>query len=407
MENSFADSGFLIRWYLGRWIVCGNGAVEKCITAAFCRAVDLENDHSYGFFRKFAVTLKYLRGVTSWKEWELLGSVLADYRNRGWYELFQTCEHGDSGGFVPPKRFQYVDGVQQQVCGLDLLLRDRLEELGAWAHIKTISTCSTAAIWLMERGKGLVGAYSLPCRKPSCPYCSHLVKEGGDSLYRSQAISERGKKHMRYVRVGGSVSFYGRMIFTFPKVIQDLVDRRDLVDYEKYGSVDVYGAKIEREISALEREREDAKLIEDREVKVRVLKSLNNKIDYKRRIVKKFKEYGKELRELHGRRMIIQEQSQDSEMLQVIQAEIKKLSSCMRTKRRYLEEGRIILNDIQRAPFDFLREEFGVHGILVTPHLVGDKGGICGKTHFHLHSLFPLFGDEFGFDWTARAASYC
>jgi len=358
-----------------------------------------QNDHSSAFFSHLLDMIEQLKREGDQNSLSLLGSRIADYKKCGmpfWY-LFQEKQGFD--GFLPPKKWLTLGGKKIQVKGLEQILFKRLKDLGAEAHIKTISRCSECGLWLY-RGN-LVASYNLPCRKPICPYCSHLSKKGSEVLDRSQAISERGKKHLRYCVVGGAVKFYGRLVFTLPKIIQDQIDRKDLKNWEGYGDVRVYGDKISREIADIEDEKEsELSSIESNEDKQKICTKFRVRLFEKNARVTMLEKLEKKLSQVKGKiNSAYNEGLKDTVCLERLKDEKKRLSAFIKKQKTAFERGRIPLNDIQKAAWRFMRDAIGVDGALLTPHLTGEGSAKRGELHIHFHTLFPLFGDESGFDW--------
>lgn len=385
-----------------KYIVTATGELFDDLLEAFKVAVEIENDHTQYFFYRLYKTIQYLKENLNGTEFSLLGTFLADYIfvNGVFWSLGQL--NSGNPRFTPPKKVLRFSGQEMQIYGLDLILKSRLNDLGAFAHSKSISRCSTAGLWLYEDDQALTASYNLPCRKPSCPYCSHLVKEkGSDVKDRSQAISERGKKHLRYCVVGGAVSHYGRMIFTLPEIIQERIDRKDLKDWEQYGDVQVYGTKIERELYEI---RKALQTVDISDKKKRKLKKavLYNKAYRKKGYLEELEYWSGLLDKLKQERRRLRKEKPVgyTVALKPIREKIKNLKRKIARRSGTLEKGRIKLNDLQKAVYEFMQQELGVQGSLETPHLTGEKTGAKGKLHLHFHTLFPLFGNEFGFDWS-------
>lgn len=362
-----------------------------------------QNDHSSAFFDSLLNAIEQLKRDGDQNSLSLLGSRIAD--NKKCRMSFFTLDDGEKGlgTFSPPKKCVSQNGRKIQIKGLEQILFKRLKDLGAKAHIKTISRCSECGLRLYRESEGgnLVASYNLPCRKPLCPYCSHLAKRGSDVLDRSQAIVERGKKHLRYCQVGGEVKFYGRIIFTLPKIIQQQVDRKDLKNWEEYGDVRVYGDKISREIADAKDEKENmlAGIDNDKE-REKTRDMFDSKIHRKVKRVLMIEELEKRLCQVKGEiKLAYDSNLRGTVTLERLKDEKKRLSAFIKRQKTAFERGRISFNDIQKAVWHFMKEVLGVDGALLTPHLTGEGSAKRGELHIHFHTLFPLFGDESGFDW--------
>jgi hypothetical protein len=364
------------------------------------REVISKNDHSEAFFRRLFTFIEQFKKENP-ESLSILGSIIADYKKPT--SSFWTLRHDGElfSSFLPPKKCVTERGKKIQIKGLEQILSYRLKLLGAVAHLKTISRCSEWSLWLYQDSGNLVASYNLPCRKPSCPYCSHLAKRGSAVLDRSQAISERGKKHLRYCLVGGAAKFYGRLIFTLPNIIQQQVDRKDLKNWECYGEVRVYGDKFSRELAEINDEKEnELTSIESDEEKAKIDHKHRERIYRKVKRAERVEKLETRLLQVKEKiKKLYEEKHEGTAALEHLKEQKKRLSAMIKKQRDVFEYGRIPLNDIQKAVWEFMEQELGLRGSLETPHLTGEKSVKKGELQIHFQTLFPLWGDEVGFNW--------
>lgn len=178
-------------------------------------------DDLYFFAKGFRE--KRLKGEISGTESALLGSLLADY-------LFCASSISINGriiGAYAKISNQKKKGKTGNLIGLHIILVEILRNFGATEEYKTISRCSSGALW-MEKPTGEMAAYNLPCRKSLCPYCSYYSGlEGQPKSDFSQNLKERARKHYRYFSLKGKVKYYGRFVFSIPKEIQEKIRKSD------------------------------------------------------------------------------------------------------------------------------------------------------------------------------------
>lgn len=246
----------------------------------------IENDFTEIYYFRIFKTIQYLKEKNEECEGNftdfllILCSFIADYKKSRWdirdqvpvvsgvmgdqgegifvRTFFQNREN-EREGFLPEfqsgsdfKRYSSPwggirsDGEKISVEGRDLLLTLVLEEIGAYAHARSINKCSRGFIGLVNEDDKKVGSCNICCRRSCCNRCGHVVQKGGDSLERSQANVDRGKRALDYISIGGQVEWYLRFVFTFSPEVQKRVDRKDLIVVQDCFTVDELEEELKR-----------------------------------------------------------------------------------------------------------------------------------------------------------------